>query len=91
MTRRRRLRIQERVTCRDFADFLLSYADGELAQAERVAFDAHLAICPDCMRYLAQYLDTIAAAPDAFDDECLADVPDDLVRAIVASRPGTTG
>ena len=54
------------MTCRDFADFLNSYADGELEQAEREAFDAHLAICPDCVQYLAQYLDTIAAAPEAF-------------------------
>ena len=89
MTRRRRRRIQGRVTCRDFADFLLSYADGELAQPEGDAFDAHLAICPDCMRYLAQYLDTIAAAPDAFGDDGFADVPEDLVQAIVASRRGT--
>ena len=76
------------MTCRDFAAFLLSYVDGDLAQAERQAFDAHLAICPDCVRYLSQYLDTIAAAPEAFGDEHLVDVPDELVHAIVASRRG---
>ena len=74
------------MTCRDFADFLFAYADGDLAQAERTAFDEHLAICPDCVRYLAQYLDTIAAAPEAFGDERFVDVPEDLVQAIVASR-----
>jgi anti-sigma factor RsiW len=77
------------VTCRDFADFLYSYADGELAPAERAAFDAHLAICPDCVRYLAQYLDTIAAAPQAFGDERFAEVPEELVQAILASRQPT--
>jgi anti-sigma factor RsiW len=76
------------VTCREFADFLYAYADGELAQAERAAFDAHLAICPDCVRYLAQYLDTIAAAPDAFGDERFVEVPEDLVHAILATRRG---
>jgi anti-sigma factor RsiW len=85
-TRRSRGRIQGRVTCRDFAAFLLSYVDGELAQAEREAFDAHLAICPDCVRYLDQYLETIAAAPDAFDDDRAVDVPADLLQAILASR-----
>ena len=74
------------MTCRDFAAFLLSYADGELVQAEREAFDAHLAICPDCVRYLDQYLETIAAAPEAFDDDRAVDVPADLMHAILASR-----
>ena len=78
------------MTCRDFADFLLSYTDGALAPAAREAFDAHLAICPDCVRYLRQYLDTIAAAPMAFADDDRLDMPDDLVRAIVASRGATT-
>lgn len=74
------------MTCRDFAAFLLSYVDGELAQAERQAFDAHLAICPDCVHYLAQYLDTISAAPQAFDNDHAVDVPEALVHAILASR-----
>ena len=78
------------MTCRDFADFLYSYADGDLAQAEREAFDAHVAICPDCVQYLSQYLETIAASPDAFGDDQFADVPDDLVHAILASRPGAS-
>jgi anti-sigma factor RsiW len=75
------------VTCRDFAAFLYAYADGALARAERDAFDAHVAACPDCRRYLAQYLDTIAAAPDAFDEAQFVTVPEDLVDAILAARP----
>jgi anti-sigma factor RsiW len=75
------------VTCRDFADFLNSYADGDLAQAEREAFDAHLAICPDCVQYLSEYLATIAAAPEAFGDAQFVAVPEELVHAILASRP----
>ena len=73
------------MTCREFADFLISYAEGELAPAERAAFDGHLAICPDCVAYLAQYLDTIAAAPRAFDDDRFAEAPDGLVHAVLAS------
>ena len=74
------------MTCRDFADFLLSYVDDELPPHERVEFDAHLAVCPDCVNYLRQYLDTIAAAPEAFTPEAFAEVPEDLVAAILASR-----
>jgi threonine dehydrogenase-like Zn-dependent dehydrogenase len=74
------------VTCRDFADFLLSYVDDALAPTARAEFDAHLAICPDCVNYLDEYLATIAAAPAAFTDEAFAEAPDALVRAVLASR-----
>ena len=79
------------MTCREFADFLLSYAEGELAPAERAAFDGHLAICPDCVNYLAQYLDTIRAAPRAFRDDFFVEAPEDLVQAILASRVSSAG
>jgi anti-sigma factor RsiW len=74
------------VTCREIADFLLAYVDGTLSPAARDAFDAHLAICPDCVHYLRQDLDTIAAAPAAFADDDVVDLPEDLVRAILAGR-----
>ena len=74
------------MSCRDFAEFLLSYVDGELAPTVRAEFDAHLAACPDCVRYLEQYVDTITAVPLAFADEDLARIPDELVQAILASR-----
>lgn len=75
------------MTCREFADFLLSYVEDELAPHARAEFDDHLAVCPDCVRYLRQYLDTIAAAPAAFTDDAFAHVPDALVSAILACRP----
>ena len=42
-------------TCRGLADVLMAYEDGELGRAERLGFEAHLAECPDCLRYLAGY------------------------------------
>jgi anti-sigma factor RsiW len=76
------------VTCREFVDFVMSYLDGELAADERNRFDAHLAVCPDCVRYLDEYRDTIAVVrlQAGGDDELPGDVPDDLVEAIVAAR-----
>jgi anti-sigma factor RsiW len=74
------------MTCRDFADFLLDYVENALPDAARQRFDEHLAICPDCVRYLAQYRDTIAAGRLAAADELPADVPDALVSAILNAR-----
>jgi anti-sigma factor RsiW len=74
------------VTCRDFADFIMDYFDGQLADGTRARFEEHLTVCPDCVQYLRQYRDTVQASQCAFDDEVPATVPRDLVRAILHAR-----
>lgn len=76
------------MTCRDFAEFLLDYVEGTLPADARQRFDDHLAICPDCVHYLQQYRDTIAAGRLALGDELPDDVPDSLVSAILHARRG---
>jgi anti-sigma factor RsiW len=74
------------VTCREFADFVMDYFDGQLDADTRARFDRHLTLCPDCVTYLQQYRDTVQAGQAAFDDELPAAVPDDLVKAILEAR-----
>jgi len=81
------------LTCRELADFLMAYEDGELSAAERARFDAHLAECPDCVAYLASYRATVALGRKAFEDEdaaASARVPEELVRAVLAARRRST-
>jgi anti-sigma factor RsiW len=73
------------VTCREFVAFLLDYVDDGLPSVERERFDAHLAVCPDCVRYLRDYREVIKSGRLAA-DEWPADVPDELVAAIVGAR-----
>ena len=77
------------LTCREFANFLMAYDDGELAAAERARFDAHLAECPDCVAYLGSYRTTVALGRKAFADEnadARPHAPEELVRAVLAAR-----
>ena len=77
------------LTCREFAEFLMAYEDGELSAAERARFDAHLAECPDCVAYLRSYRATVALGRKAFEDEDAdagTQAPEDLVRAVLAAR-----
>ena len=77
------------VTCREFADFMAHYLSGELAPELRQPFDYHLSLCVNCERYLASYRETVALGKRAFDDENAAvppEVPEDLVKAILAAR-----
>jgi anti-sigma factor RsiW len=78
------------MTCREIAEFLLQYAAGELPSRQRAVFRRHLALCRACREYLKSYeltvnLARLAATPD--DEPVPASIPDELVRAILASHP----
>jgi anti-sigma factor RsiW len=77
------------VTCREFADFMSDYFAGELLADVRAQFDDHLARCVNCRRYLTSYQESVTLGKHAYDDcvELPKDVPEDLVRAILAARP----
>lgn len=80
------------MTCQEVADFLMDYLNGELPQTQRAVFEEHLGICPDCVAYLRSYEITIKASKSAcahVHDPDANNVPDDLVRAILAARKRT--
>jgi len=78
------------MTCREFADFIIDYMSGELSPDVRLDFETHLTRCPNCQKYLAGYKQTIELGRRAFDDHDGGlpgdDVPEDLVKAIMAAR-----
>src|ERR1700739_1695448 len=77
------------VTCRDFVEFLSEYLSGGLIAAERAEFEAHLAECPECVAYLDTYRKTTQLSKPACpppEDRVPDEVPENLVRAILAAR-----
>lgn len=81
------------IVCREIIDTLADYLENTLPEAERRSLEAHLAVCPDCLDYLRSYQDTIRLTQAAFDagSEPACDLPDDLVRAVLAARKKTSG
>ena len=78
------------MTCREFADFMLDYIAGQLPAESAALFERHLSRCPKCPKYFEQYKATIAAGKSAFDspdEQVPADVPEDLIQAILAVKP----
>jgi len=76
------------LTCRELIDFLNEYVDGALDATRRAGFDAHLAVCPDCVEYLRSYRRTRDLCIEALGerDEIPPEVPQDIVRAILSAR-----
>ena len=77
------------MTCRELVEFLMDYLDGQLSEPERLCFEEHLGECPDCVAYLATYQEAIRLGKEACkvgDDALPPEVPEDLVRAILAAR-----
>jgi anti-sigma factor RsiW len=78
------------LTCREFADFMMDYLSDELSTESRATFEYHLNVCPNCQRYLASYRETIKLGKRAFGDpdaDLPSQVPEELVKAILAARP----
>lgn len=76
------------ITCRTFVEFLDDYVSGVLPEAERAAFNAHLAACPPCVAYMKSYRATVQAGKAALsggDEPVPAEVPEDLLRAVLAA------
>jgi anti-sigma factor RsiW len=70
------------------SEFLLEYTSGELDAAIREQFEQHIADCANCHEFLRQYRTTISAGQAAFkspNGEASADLPEDLVKAILRS------
>jgi anti-sigma factor RsiW len=77
------------VTCREFADFMMEYVSDELPATSRALFEHHLTLCSNCEKYLTSYTQTVTLGQRAFDDDDAAlpaEVPEELVKAILATR-----
>jgi predicted anti-sigma-YlaC factor YlaD len=66
--------------------YLMAYLERELPSREQAIIDAHLAICVDCVNYLATYQQTVSMARSVFTQIPARPIPAELVQAIVAAR-----
>jgi anti-sigma factor RsiW len=77
------------LSCREFVELLYDYLLGGLGAERTAEMNAHLAACPSCVAYLKSYEASIRMgrlALAASDDPVPAEVPEALVRAVLAAR-----
>ena len=77
------------MTCKEFIDFLVDYFDDALPEGQSEAFEQHLHRCRDCKAYLDSYGQSIELLKSVGDEnaEIGSEVPEELVKAILAARP----
>jgi anti-sigma factor RsiW len=74
------------ITCEEVLTFLWAYLAGELPPERVAEFERHLSGCPSCVAYIETYRQTIELSRGSVQSEAEAELPEDLVRAVMAAR-----
>ncbi len=77
------------MSCREFETFIADYFEGTLSPRQKFEFELHLKVCRECRDYLAAYEAARKVTTSTLQDEhvaALSDVPEDLVKAVLAAR-----
>lgn len=77
------------LTCAEFERFVLDYHEGLLSERQRSTFELHMWMCPMCDVYFKSYVKSVQMGQRLYEDEdgdSPADLPDELVAAILESR-----
>lgn len=82
------------IPCEEVITFLWAYLGGELPPEKVAEFDRHLAVCPSCVNYIESYKKTVELSRGALQPEGggfeAEEMPEDLMRAVLAARRGET-
>lgn len=78
------------IDCEEFETFIIDYLEGTLPKRKRTVFKLHLKICRECREYLRAYENTMnlakAQTDIPFSEMGMGDVPEDLIKAVLAAR-----
>ncbi len=72
------------LTCAEIIDFVMAYLDRELPDAQRTAFEQHLAVCPECVAFLKTYEATVRLESSVQGPPPV--LPPTLIAAILKAR-----
>jgi anti-sigma factor RsiW len=69
------------LTCQELAEIITEYLDGALSRSDRARFEAHLAECENCTRYVEQLRVTVAISGRVAAESIAPGVRDELLAA----------
>jgi anti-sigma factor RsiW len=59
MPKHRKTDNQATLSCKEVTDLIMEYLNGSMSPDVALAFEAHLADCPDCIAFLNTYKKTV--------------------------------
>jgi anti-sigma factor RsiW len=75
------------MTCEELVELVTAYLEDTLPADDRRAFDEHLALCPGCDRYLAQFRTTIDLLGELPEESLSSPGRERLLDAFAQWRP----
>ena len=69
------------LSCQEFVELVTEYFEGAMPPVERERFDAHLAVCDPCQRYLEQIEVTIRTVGQLSTEDLSAEAESVLLEA----------
>jgi anti-sigma factor RsiW len=78
----------EQLSCQELVELVTDYLEGVLPAAERARFDAHLAICKGCRRYVEQMRVTLRVTGELTPESLSPEAEGALLSAFRAWRAG---
>ena len=76
------------LTCQELVELVTDYLEDALSPAERARFDAHLAGCTGCRRYLEQMRQTIDTLPRLTEETIRPEAREALLQAFRQWKAG---
>jgi anti-sigma factor RsiW len=80
--------VVEKLSCQELVELVTDYLDGALSEAERGRFDAHLATCDGCSRYVEQMRATLRVTGELTPASLSPEAEESLLEAFRAWRAG---
>lgn len=77
------------LSCRELVELVTEYLEGALDEADTRRFEAHIAKCDGCTRYLAQLRRTIRMTGTLRLDALSSEAEDTLLQAFRGWREGS--
>ena len=80
---------RRKLTCRELVELVTEYLDGGLSRRDRARFQAHIADCGNCRRYLQQFRETIRLTGTLRESDLSIEAAATLLAQFEAWRAGS--
>ena len=78
------LRSRKPLVCRELVELVTDYLEGTLSRRDRARFDAHIAECPNCREYVAQFRETLRLTGTLREEDVSPEAEAALLEAFAA-------